>query len=323
MLNILVGRPGGGKSYEAVVFHIIPAIKSGRKVITNLPLNVDAFVDVFGHESRDLIEIRQDKMTEEGMLYALSTKECFTSDTWRDENGKAALYVIDECHFQFPNQGRTKTKNENLLDCMEHFSMHRHHGQDFLFITQALKKIHRDLKDMIQTQYRVSKNVALGSDKSYTKKVFDGAVGSNSSAINTEIRKYKPQYFKFYKSHTQSSGDVKEANASDVKPVWKHWSFILAVFLLVCVAVNVYVNGFSLFGTEAQAEEVESVATTTASPVQADTPQYTNNSPVNSNSYGSQIDFEADDMPHPYQGLGIHVSGYSDVLTVNERRRLS
>lgn len=38
MIYAIVGRPRSGKSYESVVYHIIPAIQSGRKVITNIPL---------------------------------------------------------------------------------------------------------------------------------------------------------------------------------------------------------------------------------------------------------------------------------------------
>jgi len=44
MIYGIVGRPGGGKSYEAVAFQVIPALKSGRKVITNLPLQIEHFV---------------------------------------------------------------------------------------------------------------------------------------------------------------------------------------------------------------------------------------------------------------------------------------
>ncbi|POB76042.1 zonular occludens toxin domain-containing protein, partial [Vibrio vulnificus] len=40
--------PGSGKSYESVVYHVIPALKDGRKVVTNLPLNLEHFKQVFG-----------------------------------------------------------------------------------------------------------------------------------------------------------------------------------------------------------------------------------------------------------------------------------
>jgi len=41
MINLLLGQPGGGKSYEAVAFHILPALAQGRKVITNMPLDLE------------------------------------------------------------------------------------------------------------------------------------------------------------------------------------------------------------------------------------------------------------------------------------------
>ena len=47
MINLTLGQPGGGKSYEAVAFHIIPAIEQGRKVITNLALKIDVFDQYF------------------------------------------------------------------------------------------------------------------------------------------------------------------------------------------------------------------------------------------------------------------------------------
>ncbi len=56
-VNALEGIPGSGKSYEAVAYHVLPALRSGRKVITNLPLNIDAFAAI-DPAWRDLIEIR-------------------------------------------------------------------------------------------------------------------------------------------------------------------------------------------------------------------------------------------------------------------------
>jgi zona occludens toxin len=46
MINGLSGRPGSGKSYEAVVTHILPALQQGRKIVTNIPLNIEWFVSV-------------------------------------------------------------------------------------------------------------------------------------------------------------------------------------------------------------------------------------------------------------------------------------
>nr|MBF4348645.1 assembly protein [Vibrio anguillarum] len=46
MIYAIVGRPRSGKSYESVVYHIIPAIKAGRKVVTNVSLNISYFQKV-------------------------------------------------------------------------------------------------------------------------------------------------------------------------------------------------------------------------------------------------------------------------------------
>lgn len=61
MINLLEGVPGSGKSYEAVVYHVLPALRSGRKVITNLPLNLNSF-SVLYPDLVHLIEVRKSPM---------------------------------------------------------------------------------------------------------------------------------------------------------------------------------------------------------------------------------------------------------------------
>lgn len=58
MINLLEGVPGSGKSYEAVVYHVLPALQSGRKVITNLPLILSAF-SILYPDLLHLIELRK------------------------------------------------------------------------------------------------------------------------------------------------------------------------------------------------------------------------------------------------------------------------
>ncbi|HHX8453039.1 TPA: zonular occludens toxin domain-containing protein [Vibrio diabolicus] len=105
MIYAIVGRPGGGKTYEAVAYHIIPAIKDGRKVITNITLNIDWFVKVFGEDVRELIKIVDGRLTDFG-----STSRPFSqiedySDEWRNEKGQGPLYVVDEAHMSLPSRG--------------------------------------------------------------------------------------------------------------------------------------------------------------------------------------------------------------------------
>lgn len=217
-VNILLGVPGSGKSYEAVAFHIIPAIEDGRKVVTNLPLNVQHFKDVYGQDKADLIRLITPTAQNSIPFKSLEDYQ----DDWKNEKGQACLFVIDECHRPLP-LGSTDKKIEDW------FAEHRHKGHDVLLITQSYGKISKPIRDIIHIVYRVRKNVALGSSSSYVRKVQDGLRGE---VVNTAIRKYDPKYFPFYKSHTQSNKSIEEAFAKDIVPIWRNWTFIGAAILL-------------------------------------------------------------------------------------------
>lgn len=254
MINFLLGPPGGGKSYEAVAYHVLPALKAGRKVITNLPLNVEAF-GALDPAFPALIEKRTETLakSEEVDLQkaeqnfkrfglrlqvrqfnraAFANKEDY-GDPWRHpETGSGPLYVIDECHIPLPRTGTPQ-------DVEIWYSLHRHESADVLLITQSYGKVNRAIVDLVQVCYRVKKAVALGSSKRYIRKVQDGVRGA---VVNESIREYEKQFYPLYRSHTLGGG--KELEANDIKPFWKHWSVIGAgVFVLGGLSML----GWSLF----------------------------------------------------------------------------
>lgn len=304
-LNIIVGRPGSGKSYEAVAFHVIPAIKEGRRVVTNLPLNLDHFVNVFGSEVLELIEIVKDGFSKEsGVIKAFSDPEHFTREEWKNEAGQGPLFLIDECHFQYPRAARDKKSSSDLVVCLEYFSMHRHYGHDILFMTQSLGKLHRDLRDMIQVQYLVSKHTAAGSDKTYTRKVLDGA-GSRPTCLSEGVRRYDKTFFPFYKSHTQSETSVDEAKASDIIPLWKRWWIWLAV-ILIFVGVPMSIKSvFAMLGSSDKQAPVSKVSTSSA-PVSSAPSLSPGAQPVTS---PAPVKVKKD---APFSKFEITISGFSD-----------
>lgn len=112
MINLLEGTPGAGKSYEAVVYHILPALKAGRKVITNLPLKLDVFKVLFP-EYVPLIEVRTTTMPILGRwdaeaagrgehAFVLGEFDIATEQT-KTEEGHPAVQVIET---SFDQHGR-------------------------------------------------------------------------------------------------------------------------------------------------------------------------------------------------------------------------
>ncbi len=230
MINILLGAPGGGKSYEAVVFHVLPALKSGRKVVTNLPLQKEGF-DRIDPGLWSLVELRTKSLKQgvEGRsARAFSQVEDF-ADEWRGAEGHGPLYVVDECHLAMP-------KKETPIEVEEWFSMHRHYNADVLLITQSAGKLNTDIADMVQTAYKVRKATILGDESKYLRKVTDGIRGP---IIDDDKREYKPQFFPLYKSHTKGKS-VGEIAAGDVRSKYKRFnrmSWAVIAFGLVMLVV--------------------------------------------------------------------------------------
>lgn len=231
MIQGIEGIMGSGKSYEAVTFHILPALRQGRKVITNLPLNLEQIFAV-NPEYKSLLEVRRlpqrihgdwdadaagrgeqafmvrgngqsDPPPEDSTVFG-TVWDYY--DTWRDEDGKGALFVIDECHVALPKIGTDK-------QVIQWFKLSRHFGSDVTLLTQNFRDVNSSIASLLAVMVRLRKADILGKT-GYIRKVHGGFRGA---LIDTQQRQYKPEFFYFYKSHTQG-GEVKEASMSDVTP---------------------------------------------------------------------------------------------------------
>ena len=250
MIYALVGRPRSGKSYEAVRYHIIPAIQQERKVITNIPLNIEKIRKVFGDEKADLIEVVEGQFDQFGSRERPFSKvEHYQSD-WRNDDNLGPLYVIDEAHLSLPRQVPANVT--------EFYSMHGHYGIDIILLTQNLRKINIDIRDMVEMTYNTVKNTHLGTDKTYTKRNFIGATLKNP--VSNEERKYDKNYFGFYKSHTASKSAVKEAEATDTKSVYDTWYVKFGRILILLGVLGTFYAFYDLFFSsknEPQAEQAK------------------------------------------------------------------
>lgn len=227
MINLLIGPPGGGKSYEAVVFHVLPTLEQGRKVITNLPLNI-AEIAKIEPRAPALIEMRT-KSRKAGCEVFGDVSDY--GDDWRDpETGQGALYVIDECHKPLPRGSTPRTVDE-------WYAEHRHEGADVLLMTQSYGKISKAITDQVQTLYRVKKMTVFGKPTHYIRKVQDGVRGE---VMSTAERKYEERFYKLYKSHTRSLSAVLEADARDISPAYKQFYRASIVVTALGCSIGLY-----------------------------------------------------------------------------------
>lgn len=301
MINLMLGQPGGGKSYESVAFHVLPAVvEQGRKVITNLPLDL-AMWERYWPGSTKLIEIREPQLIDGELVRPFSRAEHY-GDPWRHEQtGVGPLYVVDECHLAIPLRA-SDPKEQVRVE--EWYSLHRHELADVLLITQSYGKINRAIRDLVQVVYRCKKATAFGFSNRYIRKVQDGLRGD---VVNTTERKYEKKYFTLYKSHTKSSKAAEELTANDIVPIWKRWPFKGAA---ICFLLFFGIVGYQLSAdgkkqpAKVHVETVQPVAVTqhVATPV-ADV----------------AVPRGPDQKVHPYQGYDLFLSA----VIYGERSRAS
>ena len=255
MINGLEGIPGSGKSYEAVAMHVLPTLKAGRLVITNLPLIREQFAAI-DPAFADLIELRTKSQPVRGIwdaegLDADGKGQAFklTDNPPRDdaknvpifgavwdyysefkhpETGQGPLFVIDEAHLALPVTGTSQA-------VIEWYKLHRHFNADVLLATQSFRDINQPIARLMGMLIKCRKADILGDKHSYIRKVHAGYRGA---AISVESRKYNPAFFGLYKSHTQGNS-VMESGAQDVVTTYSRlktftrwfWSFTLICVL--------------------------------------------------------------------------------------------
>jgi len=159
MIEIISGKPGGGKSLLATR-RIIQELKTGRRIVaTNVPLvlpNCAAFLDrelpsfKFLHLT-DKIHLLDEKKVKEFYL----DRPGWEVKSERDAKGRVKnvsweakfsndgiLYVIDEAHCFF-NAHDWQEGGEGIRS---YISQHRHLGDDVVFVTQHPDKLSKQLR---------------------------------------------------------------------------------------------------------------------------------------------------------------------------------
>lgn len=284
-ITLIVGNPGAGKSYSAVHLCILPAIRKGRPVFTNIPLKLDLIYDEF-----DLLE-------DQYIQNVTSDEIEKDPDIWMKIPG-GCLIVIDEC-WRFWDSGKKASKQAN-----EFFREHRHRvgtvgtqniSQDIVILTQATADVARFIKSNVHETFIVNKLDDLGAAKRFRLSRYNGAVSSDrpvkAKFIADAFGKYSADVYRYYQSHTkkdESAADAVDLSTVELGSNKKVTAFHSAKFKSY-VVVMIFCFGFlwyqithappgSMFGPEVQASVPEPpapapVSTTSPSAVSVSAPE--------------------------------------------------
>ena len=204
------GLPGSGKSYSVVQHQVLPALREGRKVVTNLPLKRDLVLEETRADAGQLLEFPTD-------LVAADPERIF------EHFPEGSVLILDEVWKLFPSGLKT---NQVANAFKTAFAEHRHRVDaggrscQIVLVTQDLAQIAMFARQLVEQTFRTVKLTSVGFDKRFRVDVFAGPVAGPNPPVNSAIRqifgKYDKRIFRLYTSHTQSLAAQEGADEKSV-----------------------------------------------------------------------------------------------------------
>ena len=219
-IDAYVGLPGSGKSYSVVKFAILPSLKQGRQVITNIPLTEAAHDEYHGL----IRQLDHDWYKDEKLFESIP-------------NG--SVVVLDELWRRWP-KGMPATKVP--FRDKEFLAEHRHmvdeagNSTRVVLVTQDLDQLAAFATMLVDTTYQSVKLSAVGSNKRFRVDIYQGAAKGQrppkSRLLRSVFDKYESNIHQYYQSATKSlSGQVGDESKADKRA--SIWRSPLMLFTLV------------------------------------------------------------------------------------------
>ena len=218
-IDAYTGLPRSGKSYSVVKNVILPSLREGRSVYTNIPLS--------------------DLLHEEfpGLIHQLPG-DWFTRDDLATLFPPGAVVVLDELWRRWPSGLKTnKVPFADKEFLAEHGHLVDENGKTtrVVLVTQDLSQIAAFARDLVAMTYRSTKLDAVGAAGRFRVDVYQGAVTGQkppkSQLVRSLFDKYDPEVYKYYKSSTKSlAGDVGDESRADKRAnIWRSPFIIFSI----------------------------------------------------------------------------------------------
>ncbi|HAJ2335985.1 TPA: zonular occludens toxin [Escherichia coli] len=260
-ITAYIGVPGSGKSYEVVKSVIIPAIASGRRVVSNIyGLNYEAIIQ-YCYKNK----LISDNISP-GEIIHVENERVISPDFYPVKGNQhkslcqpGDLIILDECHRFF-------TSDKSLSSDARIFAAeHRHYadettGQtcDLVLINQALTTLPRFLRERIEQTFRMKKLIGL-SHKSYRVDIFDGSKTTKSAHLSNYVCRYSKDIFPLYSSHDVNGAVETRTDARAV--LFKPQIILLFVFLILLSIYLFFSYFLPFFSPQQKTEKVQNLPT--------------------------------------------------------------
>lgn len=239
------GLPRSGKSYAALVDHIIKALKKGRKV----------FAYIEGLDFQRISEASEIPLETVQELLTQITREQ-VPDIYKFVQNDS-LIVIDELQNFWPT-GRGKLSPEITQFVTEH----GHRGLDILCMGQVLGDCHSIWRGRVDTKIIFRKRDSIGKENEYRWTVCRALGAGKFKETTSGVAKYDPKYFGCYASHTDGTGNTDNyaddrANIKNSKAFKFVKGFGIVWIIAIGVAIWFFASGGGAKKTEPAKVDVD------------------------------------------------------------------
>jgi len=211
--------PGSGKSYNAVSQQIIPALKEGRTVVTNVPLHVEKLQEKYPHGS--VVEFPLQKVMQ-------------NPDSIREYVTAGCVFVLDEVWRIWPAGDKANKIAEAYKSLL---AEHRHMvgevvnpqtghkvkvSTQIVLVVQDAGNMAAFARKLAEQTFIHTKLGHVGSDQSFRVDIFHGPVTgtvvspAGANFIRSTFGRYSEDVWQFYKSHTMSQAATEGASEKAV-----------------------------------------------------------------------------------------------------------
>ena len=252
-IDAYTGLPGSGKSYSVVKYSILPSLKEGRQVITNIPLT----------------QLAHDQFP--GLIRQLP------HDWYRDEKlfetiPHGSVVVLDELWRRWPKgmpAAKVPFRDKEFLAEHRHLVDDKGNSTRIVLVTQDLDQIAAFATMLVDMTYQSVKLSAIGASNKFRVDIYQGAAKGQrppkSRLLRSTFDRYEAAIHRYYQSATKSlSGAVGDESRADKRAtIWRSplMLFTLAspivLGLLVWQIGKFFSNGMSFSEPEPVAEVVQ------------------------------------------------------------------
>ncbi|WP_276677989.1 zonular occludens toxin domain-containing protein [Thalassolituus oleivorans] len=278
-IKVYSGRTGSGKSYNSIANVIIPSIKAGRTVVTNVVLKkAEIYKD---YPDANIITIPFGITYKEAEVYIRS-----------DRYPAGSVFVLDEGARLFPTGLKVTQVPSSVITF---FTEHRHSvgfegkTSEIFILAQDISQLAKFVRDLVDSTYHHTKLDKIGLEKIFRCDIYDGAI-VRGEPIKSLRGSYSKDIYKYYESYTQKVDDQDSAleenpdNRSKNTGVYTKIALSALGALAACYFAYSSLTGF-LGGDKNQDEQLEQpspISSSQAVAVDTSTPSIT--SPLNQRS---------------------------------------